>query len=121
MENIIKQKWKKIKSFSSNLFRKIKQILAQEDFFFYVFIIFIASTSYILGLITNCYENKTEIKNIILEKHQKINTEFYASKKGRYYYLPWCYSGSEKNKIIFKSEIEAQKAGYQKSKSCDGL
>ena len=47
-----------------------------------------------------------------------------ASKLGSAYHFPWCAGAikiSEKNKIWFNSEIEAQKAGYSPAKKCKGL
>ena len=57
----------------------------------------------------------------MLEVQNKKEIYFIASSKGKRYYLPWCYSGSEKNKIKFKTKNEAEKAGYTPAKNCQGL
>ena len=47
-----------------------------------------------------------------------------ASEKGSVYYLPWC-SGAQKiapeAQVWFRSEEEAQKAGFKASKACAGI
>lgn len=47
-----------------------------------------------------------------------------ASSKGTRYYYPWCGGItrlSEKNKIWFQTEQEAEAAGYKIASGCDGL
>jgi len=47
-----------------------------------------------------------------------------ASKSGSAYYYPWCGGAgriSEQNKVWFKSEAAAKKAGYAPAKNCKGL
>ncbi len=49
---------------------------------------------------------------------------YVASKNGSKYYFPWCSGAqkiSEKNKVVFSSKEEAEKAGYQKASNCKGL
>lgn len=49
---------------------------------------------------------------------------YVASKSGSTYYYPWC-SGAERiaqqNQRWFRSEEEAQKAGFRPAKNCKGL
>ncbi|MFA7309288.1 MAG: Ada metal-binding domain-containing protein [Candidatus Paceibacterota bacterium] len=53
-----------------------------------------------------------------------IGGEFVASRTGSVYYYPWC-SGVAKiavtNQRWFRSEKEAQAAGYRPAKNCKGL
>ena len=47
-----------------------------------------------------------------------------ASRKGSTYHYPWCPGAAviaEANKVWFKSEEAAQKAGYAPAKNCKGL
>jgi len=47
-----------------------------------------------------------------------------ASRKGSAYHYPWCSGAesiAEQNKIWFKSEEAARKAGYTPAKNCKGL
>ena len=47
-----------------------------------------------------------------------------ASKSGTAYHFPWCAGASsikESNKIWFKDEAAARKAGYAPAKNCKGL
>ncbi|OGG45544.1 hypothetical protein A2673_00850 [Candidatus Kaiserbacteria bacterium RIFCSPHIGHO2_01_FULL_50_13] len=47
-----------------------------------------------------------------------------GSRNGSTYHFPWCAGAkqiTEQNKRWFKSEEEAQKAGYRPAKNCKGL
>ncbi len=47
-----------------------------------------------------------------------------ASRKGSAYHFPWCPGAQtivEQNKVWFKSEEAARKAGYSPAKNCKGL
>lgn len=50
--------------------------------------------------------------------------QFVASKTGETYFYPWC-SGAQnlaaEKQVWFKSEEDAQKAGYRPAKNCKGL
>ena len=52
-----------------------------------------------------------------------LGGQFVASISGRTYYFPWC-SGAQtlksSNEIWFRSEAEAQAAGYTPAKNCKG-
>ncbi len=113
---IIKQIIKKIKVF----LKKIVDFLGKDIVFFSLLIIFSSSISFLLGSLSEFNKQKKEnISKIELLKDKKQEDIYYvASKNGKRYYLPWCYSGSEKNKIKFKSQKEARKLGYTPAKSC---
>jgi len=123
MIDIIKQKWKKIKYFFKKVWDKFFSLLKSKDFFYQIIILFVALSSFLLGRISEFYEIKFQEKNEIkvFENQTEKKVKYFASKKGKYYYLPWCFHGSEKNKLIFNTEDEAKKAGYLPSKYCDGL
>jgi hypothetical protein len=119
MMAIIKQMKEKIKSF----LKKIVDFLGKDIVFFSLLIILASSISFFLGSLSEFNKQKEEKINsieLLKEKNQK-EIYFVASKNGKRYYLPWCYSGSEKNKIKFKTKEEAEKAGYTPSKNCEGL
>lgn len=62
---------------------------------------------------------KQSINNSALSANQDLS-RVYASSKGSKYYLSNCKSSiKEENKVYFNTEIEAQNAGYQLSKSCE--
>lgn len=53
-----------------------------------------------------------------------VGGEIVASRSGSAYYYPWCSGAAriaERNKVWFKSESEASKAGYAPAKTCKGL
>lgn len=122
MEGIIKQIKEKIKWSGE----KIVKFFRKDIVFFGLLIIFMSSISFLLGSLSEFQkEKKKTISEIefLKSKERENGKEIYfvASKYGKRYYLPWCYSGSEKNKIKFKTKEEAEKKGYTPSKSCEGL
>ncbi len=74
-------------------------------------------------------ETKSVLSSINTNKKETSSTSqaggFYiASKNGSKYHLPWCSGAKrikETNKVIFKTEKEAQKAGYSPAGNCKGL
>ena len=113
---IIKQMGEKIKAF----FKKTVDFLGKDIVFFSLLIIFSSSISFFLGSLSEFNKQKQEkIDQIELLKEKEIQKIYYvASKNGKRYYLPWCYSGSEKNKVRFETKEAAEKAGYTPAKSC---
>ena len=116
MLGIIKQIQEKIK----DVFKKIVDFLGKDIIFFILLIILSSSISFILGSLSEFNRQKKEkISQIELLKEDNQKEIYYvASKNGKRYYLPWCYSGSDKNKISFKTKKDAERAGYTPSKSC---
>lgn len=63
-----------------------------------------------------------EVKGVSVSSESQ--GEVIASKSGTKYHYPWCSGAkqiSAKNKIIFASPEEAQKAGYSPATNCKGL
>ena len=119
IKGIIKQIAKKIKS----TFKFFIDFLGKDIVFYSLLIIFLSSISFFLGSLSE-YNREREVKKDSIElfhQNEKKKIYYVASKKGKRYYLPWCYSGSDKNKIIFKTKKEAEEKGYTPSKSCEGL
>ena len=116
MMAIIKQIKEKIK----HAFKKTVDFLGKDIVFFSLLIIFLSSISFFLGSLSEFHQQKQEKINSIQLLEQKNKKEIYyvASKNGKRYYLPWCYSGKEENIIKFKTKKEAEKSGYTPSKSC---
>ena len=116
---IIKQMKEKIKS----ILIKVVDFLGKDIVFYSLLIIFASSISFFLGSLYQFNQEKNKkIDNIQLLKTEEKNKLYYvASKKGKSYYLPWCYRGSEKYKIKFKTQEEAKKAGYKPAKSCSEI
>ena len=116
MSVIIKQIKEKIKS----VFIKTVDFLGKDIIFYSLLIIFASSISFFLGSLYQFNQEKAKNINNIKLLHIKEGKEIYyiASKHGKNYYLPWCYRGSEKYKIKFKTQEEAKKAGYKPAKSC---
>lgn len=55
---------------------------------------------------------------------EAVAGQIIASKTGTKYHFPWCSGAkaiSEKNRIIFASKEEAEKAGYAPAGNCKGL
>ena len=58
------------------------------------------------------------------ERPLYIGGNIVASRSGSAYYYPWCSGAAriaERNKVWFKNEDEAKKAGYAPAKTCKGL
>ncbi len=119
MSSIIKQIKEKIKFFLN----QILDFFSDDIVFYSLLIIFASSTSFLLGSFSEFHKQKQEeISKIQILKDENAKKIFYvASKNGKRYYLPWCYFGSEKNKIRFETKEAAEEAGYTASKSCEGL
>ena len=114
----------------NNLFQKIKQVLKYKESFFVIILIFSSTVSFLLGKISEQYKitsyHQSNIKLIQTDLPTDIskNIKLVASKKGKKYHLPWCSGAiniSEKNKIFFDNKKDAEKAGYQPAKNCEGL
>lgn len=128
MREIIKESAAKIKSHLESLKDKKEQILLS------IVIIFVALSSFALGRYSTGNESDAQASASTTQKgnYQPKNTQtntssqtsgsFVASKSGTKYYLLSC-SGvskiSDKNKVYFKTESEAQSAGYSRASNCN--
>lgn len=119
MLGIIKQINEKIKW----VFNFLIKLLKKDVIFYILLIIFSSSISFFLGSLSEFQKQRGEEQDSIELLHQKTGKDIYyvASKQGKRYYLPWCYTGKEENQISFKSIEEAKKAGYTPAKNCQGL
>ncbi|HEY4514214.1 MAG TPA: hypothetical protein VJH69_02720 [Candidatus Paceibacterota bacterium] len=107
--------------------RIIEEILA--DWGIYLIIILIALASFGLGRLSMTEKvrppvaiTSTAVANVPLSIPS--GGMIIASKSGSAYHFPWCAGAiniSEKNKVWFNSETDAQKAGYSPAKKCKGL
>lgn len=96
--------------------------------FYSIFISLVVLDLFICFKIYSVYKSKNN-DHLIYQKRSIQNREsnsnqdsdkIYASSKGSKYYLPNCKSSiKEENKIYFNTELDAQNAGYQLSKSCN--
>ncbi len=127
MREIIKEMSQKIKLWAESLKDKREQILLS------VVIIFVALSSFALGRysVENQSDSQSNSSSAQVGNYQSKTTpqntgspqngSFVASKSGTKYYLLSC-SGvgkiSEKNKVYFKTESEAQTAGYSRASNC---
>ena len=127
MREIIKEMRQKIKLWVESFKDKREQILLS------VVIVFVALSSFALGRYslanntdTQSNSSSSQTGNYQSKKTPENTTSsasgsFVASKSGTKYYLLSC-SGvskiSDKNKIYFKTESEAQTAGYSRASNC---
>lgn len=91
----------------------------KNELFISLIIITVAFSSYGMGKLSA--ENKTEKSFSIVHSETNQDVEYVASARGSKYYLPWCEGAErilEKNKVFFDSKEEAEKAGYEPSKTC---
>jgi hypothetical protein len=105
----------------------------KEQILLSVVIIFVALSSFALGRYSTGNQSDAQADTSITQKgnyaskNTQTNTSpqtsgsFVASKSGTKYYLSTC-SGvskiSDKNKVYFKTESEAQLAGYSRASNC---
>lgn len=82
--------------------------------------------SFALGRLSVLTELKSNVQltsvPMVEEKPMVLGGLVVASRTGKRYYFPWCANTiAEKNKVWFKDETEAQKAGYSPAQNCEGL
>ncbi|MEI8337840.1 MAG: hypothetical protein WCF92_01685 [bacterium] len=127
MREIIKEMKQKIKLWAESLRDKREQILLS------LVIVFVALSSFALGRysLENHIEAQSSSTSSQIGNYQaksppentasSANGSFVASKSGTKYYLLSC-SGvskiSDRNKVYFKTESEAQSAGYSRASNC---
>ncbi len=127
MREIIRESAAKIKFLTESFKDKREQILLSTV------IIFVALSSFALGRYSLGNQSDAEADVSITQKgnyqaktqqtgtNQATIGSFVASKNGTKYYLTSC-SGvnkiSDKNKVYFKTETEAESAGYSKASNC---
>lgn len=66
----------------------------------------------------------TESPQQLAASAMTVGGQVVASRSGSVYHYPWCAGAStikETNKIWFKDETAARKAGYTPAKNCKGL
>lgn len=107
--------------------KKIKSIFKDDLTFLILLFTISTTTAFFLGRLSVEYKTENQKTNItFLEKESKKqeSLEVVASKNGETYSFPWCSGAkriSEKNKIVFSSKQEAEKAGYREAKNCTGF
>ncbi|MBI2639599.1 MAG: hypothetical protein HYW90_01760 [Candidatus Sungbacteria bacterium] len=131
----------------SNHLKKLNTLLsAHKTDLSVAFLIFLASmASFGLGRLSSVWPKKEPITVTENDKLQMLNAEsknrrnvaassfiiqnsalskYVASKSGSAYHFPWCAGAQkikDKNKILFNSKEEAEKAGYKPAGNCPGL
>ncbi len=131
MKMSIKEILKKCKSFF--------HLADNKDLFVVIIIILSSLASFGLGRLSKIEESRSPIiiENAPTDSSASVikaslptltptqaGGGYVASKNGTKYYLPWCGGAqkiSEKNKIVFVSKEEAEKAGYQPAANCKGI
>lgn len=129
---------------STFLFKHKVKTIFRADFFTVIVIVLATFASFGLGRLSALEDKKSPIviernlsfssssneigsnksfSNIDMIKNNSAKS-FVASKSGTKYFLPWCGAVSkikEENKIWFRSETEAKRAGYSPAANCKGL
>ncbi len=126
MNDIIKEKSKKIKSKINNNVKNTWFFINSPTGFFIILLIFVSTLSFFLGKLSIIYQYRNnQTQNIqIIKSQQKNNIEIVASKKGKVFHFPWCSGAQtikEENKIYFKNKEEAIKKGYRLAKNCEDI
>ena len=92
-------------------------------------VIFFFFSSFGLGRLSSLEENRPAVSVSQAPKNSEIRAislggEVVASRSGTSYHFPWCPGAQtmkEGNKVWFKDESAAQKAGYKPAGNCKGL
>lgn len=102
----------------------------RQEVVFAIILILTAFTSFGLGRLSVIEENREPVRILqakqtdVLGSPWNIGGKVVASRNGSTYHAPWCSGASrisEKNKILFKDEQAAKRAGYTPAKNCKGL
>ena len=126
MNDIIKEKSKKIKSKINDNAKNTWFFINSPTGFFIILLIFVSTLSFFLGKLSVIHQirnNQTQ-KIRIIKSQQKNNIEIVASKNGKVFHFPWCSGAQtikEENKIYFKNKEEAIKKGYRLAKNCEDI
>lgn len=124
---------------------KINTLIKNKDFLVVLLILLVGFGSFGLGKLSAIEERKTNVRIENSPQTSKMGQigavygskstqgsqgaleegrRYVASKNGTKYHHPWCPAAlkiSEKNKIWFSSQEEAEKAGYTPASNCKGL
>lgn len=126
-----------IKETGLNWVTRIKEFLADEAIFTAMLLILVALASFGLGRQSVSEKNVKSEENIaeavvgpgpttasVTTDTDGSTTYYVGSKNGQVYHLPYCSGAkriTETNKIIFKTKIEAEQAGYRPASNCKGI
>ncbi len=100
-----------------------------REFVFSLIIILVAFAAFGLGRLSAIEEARepvrlTNTQHNVQSNRLEIGGRVVASRYGSKYHAPWCGGAdriSERNKIWFKDEQAARKAGYTPAGNCKGL
>lgn len=122
----IQEKWDRSKGVVDRLVGEWREAL--EGIFVPILVVLVGLSSFGLGRLSAHEDSKPSVSirqaPVGEDRPISLGGQVVASRSGGSYHFPWC-SGAltmkESNKIWFKDEEAARKAGYKPAGNCEGL
>ncbi len=101
---------------------------ALEGIFVPILVVFVGLASFGLGRLSAYEDSRPPVSirqaSVTEVRPISLGGQVVASRSGTSYHFPWCsgaLSMKESNKVWFKDEEAARKAGYKPAGNCEGL